>query len=823
VASPDEIDALADGATIMADLEASSTSDSAAPSDAAEPRLFAGRYQLLRELGRGGMGVVYRARDTMVGDEVALKTLEIGAAPSPAAVERFRREVRLARRITHPNVARTHDLGDHDGQHYLTMEYIDGHDLAVVLARAGRLTPLKAASFALQICEGLAAAHAAGVVHRDLKPANIIIEVGGRVVLTDFGIARALASDTTARTVGTIGTPAYMAPEQVIGGEVDARADIYAVGLLLFEALTGRLPFEADSPIAAAIARLRGPAPDPRGLAEVPDLLAELLLRCLEREPADRPASAAELVESLRTWLSGHSPEATITPSSPPGLDPARQPASSRLTTTPLTAAATPRTTASPRATATTSGNHARRTQGLGARVAVLPFKVQGARDYDYLAEALAEAVIDVLGRTRRVEVVASSITHRFHDQRDASVVGQQLGVGFVVDATLQVGGERARAVVRLLDAEAGVQLWSGRFDTSLADPFAAQDLLGQQITEALRGELEIGVFRELASPQLIDTYRHARREVQRGFGASLTSAYSTLTEQLRAHPGFIPGHALIALIAVRAWFSASASPEIDWQKRATADLEEALRLAPDHPETTFASGIIAVQRGDWRAAAVALRETLAAAPTYPAAIQYLASLKCEAGRAEEGLPQLRVAMALDPDLPAGLFEYARCSALRGDYDGFAWAYKLLGGDRNRRGAVLLLGARVAAWRGAKDELTRLLEDAKQEEGPISDALVRYIRAALGEAVEVDANIEALLTHSHPRMTAMICQITAESCCLAGQPELALRYFMRAAESVLIDLEWCDHCPVLTELRKLPGFAEGRRLVRARVEAIWAA
>jgi TolB-like protein len=466
------------------------------------------------------------------------------------------------------------------------MEYIDGHDLAVVLARAGRLTPLKAASFALQICEGLAAAHAAGVVHRDLKPRQH--HHRGRRPrrahrLRDRPRARQRhhrphrrhhrhtrlhgpgAGDRAARS-----TPALTSTRSA------------SCSLRRSLAASPSRPTRRSPPRSP---RLRGPAPDPRGLAEVPDLLAELLLRCLEREPADRPASAAELVESLRTWLSGHAPEAAITPSLAAGPRP-RAPAREldRLTTTPLTAAATPRTTASPRATATTSGNHARRTQGLGARVAVLPFKVQGARDYDYLAEALAEAVIDVLGRTRRVEVVASSITHRFHDQRDASVVGQQLGVGFVVDATLQVGGERARAVVRLLDAEAGVQLWSGRFDTSLADPFAAQDLLGQQITEALRGELEIGVFRELASPQLIDTYRHARREVQRGFGASLTSAYSTLTEQLRAHPGFIPGHALIALIAVRAWFSASASPEIDWQKRATADLEEALRLAPDHP-----------------------------------------------------------------------------------------------------------------------------------------------------------------------------------------------------------------------------------------------
>jgi len=272
-------------------------------SDAVPSERFAGRYALEALIGQGGMGRVYRARDVLVGDVVALKTLELGKDPGTDAVERFRREVRLARRISHPNVARMHDLGEHAGQHYLTMEYVDGVDLRTLIAREGPLAPARATRIALAVCEGLAAAHAAGVMHRDLKPANVLVEKGGRVVLTDFGIARALVDEAAQRTQGTAGTPMYMAPEQLSGGELGPRADLYAVGLMLYEMLTAAMPFSGDSPIAVAFARLRQPPPDPRAKLAVPDALAELVLRCLAREPEQRPEGAPQLAQALRPFV----------------------------------------------------------------------------------------------------------------------------------------------------------------------------------------------------------------------------------------------------------------------------------------------------------------------------------------------------------------------------------------------------------------------------------------------------------------------------------------------------------------------------------------
>jgi serine/threonine-protein kinase len=210
------------------------------------------------------MGTVYQARDKLVGDVVALKTLELGKYASPDALERFSREVRLARRITPPHVARMHDLGTHEGHAFLTMEYVEGEELRALLARERTLPAARAAHIALAVCEGLAAAHSAGVVHRDLKPANVLVEAGGRVVLTDFGIARAVVGEVMAQTQDVVGTPLYMAPEQVSGEPVDARADLYAVGLLLFEMLTGRVPFLRGHPMGR---RPGPPAPASAGLA----------------------------------------------------------------------------------------------------------------------------------------------------------------------------------------------------------------------------------------------------------------------------------------------------------------------------------------------------------------------------------------------------------------------------------------------------------------------------------------------------------------------------------------------------------------------------
>ena len=207
--------------------------------------LLADRYRIVALLGRGGMGEVYRAHDLTLGQEVALKFLPEAAARNPAALARFYNEVRIARQVSHANVCRVYDLGEVDGQPYLSMEYVDGEDLGSLLRRIGRLPSDKAVEIARQLCAGLAAAHAKGVLHRDLKPANVMLNGRGHVVVTDFGLA-ALADEIPGEEIRN-GTPAYMAPEQLAGREVTVQSDIYSLGLVLYEVFTGKRAFEAST------------------------------------------------------------------------------------------------------------------------------------------------------------------------------------------------------------------------------------------------------------------------------------------------------------------------------------------------------------------------------------------------------------------------------------------------------------------------------------------------------------------------------------------------------------------------------------------------
>jgi serine/threonine-protein kinase len=260
--------------------------------------VLADRYRIIGLLGRGGMGEVYRADDLKLGQPVALKFLPKALADDPVRRERFYAEVRIARQVSHPNLCRVYDIGELDGRHFLTMEYIDGEDLASLLKRIGNLPAAKALDVAKQLCAGLAAAHDKGVLHRDLKPANVMIDGRGRVRITDFGLAVAAGEEIPSGDAS--GTPAYMAPEQFAGKGASVRSDIYALGLVLYEVYTGRKAFSAPT-LAELRAMKEGATPAaPSEIAREMDPVVErVLLRCMERDPRQRPASVAQVAAAL--------------------------------------------------------------------------------------------------------------------------------------------------------------------------------------------------------------------------------------------------------------------------------------------------------------------------------------------------------------------------------------------------------------------------------------------------------------------------------------------------------------------------------------------
>ena len=237
--------------------------------------VFARRYQVIEELGRGGMGKVYRVLDKKLNEEVALKLIKPEISSDKRTLERFKNELKLARKVSQKNVGRMFDMGEETGTHYITMEYVPGEDLKSSIKRFGQLSVSKSLDIAKQICEGLSEAHKSGIVHRDLKPSNIIIDKQGNVRIMDFGIARSIKDKGLTGEGVIIGTPEYMSPEQVEGKEVDPRSDIYSLGVVLYEMMTGRPPFEGDTPLAVAVLHKSEAPRDPREIIpQIPENLA---------------------------------------------------------------------------------------------------------------------------------------------------------------------------------------------------------------------------------------------------------------------------------------------------------------------------------------------------------------------------------------------------------------------------------------------------------------------------------------------------------------------------------------------------------------------
>jgi serine/threonine protein kinase/tetratricopeptide (TPR) repeat protein len=774
---------------------------------------FAERYVVEKLLGRGGMGAVYRVRDRAVDEVIALKLLDLAAA-TPDAVERFRREVRLARRITHRNAARTYDLGEWQGYRYLTMEYIDGESLREL---AGRIRPSAARviDFATQIAKGLAAVHEAGVIHRDLKPANVLVERSGRVVITDFGIARGVqAGDSTMRTGALLGTPAYMSPEQIAGEPVDARSDLYSLGLMVFELLTSKLPFSGETPMAMAMARLHRPLPDLRSDSTIPPSLAPVLERLLAREVADRPANADAVVDLLDqalrefddhdTGTLGMAPPTTMTPRA------GSSPGTTSATRTPTTATPTSMPT-------------------RGKALAVLPFRYRGPESERYVAETLSDELVDVLSTMKGLRVSGSGATARFASEaeRDPRVLGKELDVDAIVDGTVQLSGNKIRIAARLLDVESGFQMWSERYDGSLEDVFDLQDKMGKRIAEALRLKLEIIAHRGDASAEAIEAYIKARAIGRTWEHKGPNGAVAAYDACLALAPDFKPALAGRAISTIRAWFAPTSEPnEPDWSALAHEAVERALAGAAELAETHLAAAMLAVHTGRYRDAATSLRTALRLAPTYAYAHEYLGRLQIEAGRPEDGARHLELAVELDPTLVGVLPDLARYRALRGDLAGSAQQIQRFFASPNRRNDIpgLLCEVRVAAWSGQLDRLEQNLVKLR-ETTSIGSVLGRFAAMWI-EPDQTPEKLSAMLDKvremvRNPRFRSLILQLGAE---IAGHhkfEDLAMAWVTEAAQGVLVDLDWIDRCPPLAPLRGRPEWAEVRQLVRVRAEAVW--
>ena len=760
----------------------SSTIDSA--------RRVAGRYEILGLLGAGGMGTVYKARDVELDEIVALKVLRRDLVDAPGMLERFRREVKLARRVTHKNVARAHDIGEHDGDKFITMEFIDGEALSRVLARTSRVPTRRAVELGLALCDALGAAHEAGVVHRDLKPDNVMIATDGRIVVTDFGIARAVEPGAAARTQGVpVGTPAYMAPEQVEGAsDVDARADIYALGIMLYELFAGELPFAGDSAYAVAAARLVTPPPDPRARG-VPDAAASLILRCLARKPAGRFGDAREVAAALREVPIDDARDALQE-------NPTYSSSGTRGVLTPTTASALARTS-----------------------VAVLPFANRGAADDDYLADGITEDLIDLLTMTSGLRVRPRGAVMRWKGKPiDVREIGAALEVDVVVEGSVRKAGDLLRVSARVSSVADGFQLWAKRFDRPASDVLAVSDEVAQAVAHALTVEAPSADRRAPTNPIALDLCLRARHAYHSFDSVMVLRSVELFEEARRLAPDDPMVLTGCALARSRMWFfGGEGAGEL---AREAAD--RAVLVAPDRGEAHVARAAVRFQSGDVPGAVRDVRHALALAPALADAHELLGRILCETGPAEEGIHHMNLAAQLDPGFADVATGTARVHALLGEWEE-AWRVV----DQIVERVDLVNGwitvARLVSWSNDVERARAYLAHPSVAGGKAPAA-----RAILEKVVSPESVLSArrLFTGAATsaaaswRTRALLHQAETEVAAGAGELELAFDRLAQAVDVGLIDLLWVDSCPTLGRLRADARFAPLRARVAERAEEV---
>jgi len=394
---------------------------------------IAGRYQVIEELGRGGMGVVYKARDTHLDRPVALKVLPAEKVADPDRKRRFVQEAKAASALNHPNIIHVYDIDQAGGTDFISMEYVDGRTLGQLIPREG-MPSGEAVKYAVQIAEALAAAHNAGIVHRDLKPANIMVSKNGLVKVLDFGLAKlvplpGIGDQRTLTAAGAVtGTLSYMSPEQAEGRPVDGRSDLFSLGAVLYEMASGLRAFERASGVSTLAAVLRDEPPPPR---HAPPDLAAIIGRCLCKDPGDRFQRAEEVVQALRQI-------------------------------------------------------------GLSAPVpaiAVLPFaNLSDDREDEYFSDGLTEEIINALTKIAGLRVTARTSSFAFRGkEQDIREIGARLGVDKILEGSVRRAGHRIRVTVQLINVSDACHLWSERFERENTDVFALQDEISQGIADKLR------------------------------------------------------------------------------------------------------------------------------------------------------------------------------------------------------------------------------------------------------------------------------------------------------------------------------------------------
>jgi serine/threonine-protein kinase len=651
------------------------------------------QYQITAPVGAGGMGEVFRARDTRLSRDVALKVLPKTFAADPDRLRRFEQECRTLAALNHPNILTIHDAGVHEGAPYLVSELLDGNTLRELLVSGNKTAlPLrKATDYALQIAHGLAAAHRAGIIHRDLKPENIFITKDGHAKILDFGLAKLQGCDLksenealksaaeSARTVIqttepglVLGTPGYMSPEQVRGEPADQRSDIFAFGCVLYEMITGARAFRRQTPVETMSAILSELPPDiSTRCTDAPVGLARIIDRCLEKQPDNRFQSAKDLAFALDSlsWARETAPRASNRASKEWIW---RVCAAAVLVVAVACAwffGSHSRPNARP-ARLSAEANAARESE---KSVAVLPFLNLSADKADeYLSDGMTEELLNALAQIQGLRVPGRSSSFAFKGKSEEDIfrkVGEQLHVKTVLEGSVRKAGEKLRITAGLINVANGVRVWSQTYDRDMTNIFAIQSDIAAQVADALKMQLLGTAASERKPTANIEAYKlylKARQLWNRRTGDSISEAIQGFNRAIELDPTYaLAWSGLADSYAILEDYTGIPSRETYPKARAAA--LKALELDPalGEPHAVLAC-VKAYSDWDWAGAETEFRRAIELKPNYATTRHWFCNVLELQGRYPEALVEIQHAQQIDPLAPVLVANVARELSLNG-------------------------------------------------------------------------------------------------------------------------------------------------------------
>ena len=767
------------------------------------------RYEVIEELGRGGMGRVYKVLDRQIDEEVALKLLNPDIVSDEKTKQRFRNELKTARRISHKNVCNMYHFSEEEGTLYITMEYVPGEDLKSFVRRIGQFTVGKTVAVAKQVCEGLAEAHRLGVVHRDLKPQNIMIDREGNVRILDFGIARSLQQKKITEAGIIMGTADYMSPEQLEGKEADHRSDIYAMGVILYEMLTGKLPFEGDSPLSIALKHKTELPPDPRRLnPQIPEDLSRLILRCLEKEKERRYKTAEEILSDLDKIEKGIPTTDKLVPLKKPKLSIARKVKRKNLVIFSGAALLV--------ALLVFGGVSLFTSKKTTIHsIAVLPLKnLSGIQEQEYFADGMTEALISSLTQLGALDRVISSTSVMQYKgvHKPLPEIAHELKVDAVVEGSVMQSSGRVRITVQLIEARTDRNLWSKSYERDLSDVLALQSELAREIAREVKiavspAEKAILASAQTVNPEAYELYLKGRHFWSKRTEEDLNKALESFMGAVAKDPKYALAYVGIA-DAYNVLGGYGILPANEAYLKAKNAALKALEINENLAEayTSLALAKFSLEL-DWFSAESDFNWAIGLNPSYATAYHWYGNLLRDMGRFDEALAVLNRAQELDPlSLPISL-AIAAVFYFNRNYDrAIEQCNKVLELDKSFIPAHSFIGT-VYLQKSASKEAIEALQKAVSLSGRSSEylATLGYAYAVTGKKDEalkilVDLNERSKKRYGPQYEVALI--YTA-----LGQKEKAFETLERAYEersgwitSIKVD-------PRLDSLRPDPRFS----------------